>query len=477
MNLTIPDLSTEFSQVELGDYRRTCRLMCIADAVAGAPGAGIPRQTGTEAALEATYRFLNNQDVSPEDVLDGHLRMTAKRAVESGRVLVVHDTTKFTFGGEKLRSGLERSRGEQTQGFFSHFSFCLTDQGKPLGTIAMHAWARHGKSKTPRAYHLSQWAPDKEFLRWHDGVELAEERLQGHACEVVHVMDREGDCYELMADMLDNERRFVIRLSHDRRLSPGRTRDPVAKLFSDLECAPVVMQREIALGARTKKWSTDLKARHLPRTARSATLSIRAKTVEIFIGNGAPAHLLQSLRLNAVEVREVEPPGGEEPVLWRLISTEPIETVDQITAIVDIYRRRWTVEEFFKALKTGCQYEKLQLESAHSLLVALAINTAVAWRLLLLRWASREMPDAPAEAVLTGAQLAVLHRVGPKLRCPLPQHPTVLDALRVVARLGGHIKNNGPPGWLTLGRGFDKLLLLELGWLAAQPKEKRSDQS
>jgi hypothetical protein len=465
---TIPPLSEEFSQAELGDSRRTDRLMVMADAAAAAPGAGIPRQAGTEAALEATYRFLNNEDVGPEEVLDSHFRMTALRAAESGRVLVVHDTTKFTFGGEKLREGLARGSGEQTQGFFSHFSFCLTEDGKPLGTIALHSWARHAKSKTPRAYHLSQWAPDKEFARWHDGVDLAEERLHGHAREVVHVMDREGDCYELMADMLDRERRFVIRLCHDRRLAPGRATDAVAKLFDDLERAPVVMQREVALGARAKKWGTEANAKHPPRAARPATLSIRAKSVEIFIGNGAPAHLPQSLRLNAVEVREQEPPAGEEPVLWRIIATEPIETTDQIAAIVDIYRRRWTVEEFFKALKTGCQYEKLQLESAHALLVALAIHTAVAWRLLLLRWTSREMPEAPADTVLTAAQIAVLRRVGPKLHCPLPKHPTVLDALRAVARLGGHIKNNGAPGWLVLGRGFDKLLLLELGWLAAQ---------
>lgn len=464
----IPTLTEEFAKTELGDRRRTSRLQRIAEAGASAPGAGIPRQMETEAALEATYRFLNNDDVSPEEVLAGHVEMTARRAAEAGRVLVVHDTTKFTFGGEKLRDGLARSSDGGTQGFFGHFSICLTEQGKPLGTIALQAWARHSKSKVPRAYHLSQWAPDKEFARWHDGVDLAEERLHGHAREVIHVMDREGDCYELMADLLDNERRFVIRLSHDRRLEPGRAADPTANLFADLGRAPVVMQREVALGARAKRRNDVPREKNPPRAARLATLSIRAKGVEIFIGNGAPAHLPRSLRLNAIEVREEDPPAGEEPVLWRLISTEPIEMVEQIAAVVDIYRRRWMVEEFFKALKTGCQYEKLQLESARSLRVALSIYTAVAWRMLLMRWASREMPEAPAETVLTAAQLAVLRRVGPKLNCPLPSRPTVRDALRAVARLGGHVKNNGAPGWLLLGRGFDKLLLLEIGWLAAQ---------
>ncbi len=133
----------------------------------------------------------------------------------------------------------------------------------------------------------------------------------------------------------------------------------------------------------------------------------------------------------------------------------------------------WTVEEFFKALKTGCQYERRQLETADSLLNALAIFAPVAWRLLLLRHLARTEGSAPATAALTSSQLDVLRAVAKK---PLPVRPTARQAMLAVAALGGHLKSNGDPGWLVLGRGMHDLLLLELGWRAREEAE-RCDQS
>lgn len=146
-----------------------------------------------------------------------------------------------------------------------------------------------------------------------------------------------------------------------------------------------------------------------------------------------------------------------------------IETIEQVVAVVDAYRSRWQIEEFFKALKTGCQYEKLQLESGDALIKALAIYTAVAWRMLLTRWLDRNEPDAPAARVLTPAQLSVLIAYCKiKVKKPLLENPTVHDVLSAIAQLGGHIKNNGPPGWLVIGRGFDQLLTMEIGYLVAK---------
>ena len=140
-----------------------------------------------------------------------------------------------------------------------------------------------------------------------------------------------------------------------------------------------------------------------------------------------------------------------------------------IAFAVDCYRARWTIEEYFKALKTGCQFEKRQLESAHSLLNALAILAPVAWRLLLLRHLARAKERAPASDALTSKQLEVLRAVAKK---PLPSRPSARDAMLAVANLGGHIKSNGDPGWLVLGRGMHDLLLLEMGWRAREAAEK-----
>jgi hypothetical protein len=161
-------------------------------------------------------------------------------------------------------------------------------------------------------------------------------------------------------------------------------------------------------------------------------------------------------------VIERDTPEGQDPVDWMLYTTEPIDTVADVLKIVDHYRSRWVIEEYFKALKTGCSYEKRQLGTRHALLNALALFIPIAWTLLLLRQQSRSADD-PGSA-LTEQQIQVLRAV---MKRPIPLSPSGRDLLLAVAALGGHIKSNGDPGWLVLGRGFQKLLAYEVGWSAA----------
>ena len=179
-----------------------------------------------------------------------------------------------------------------------------------------------------------------------------------------------------------------------------------------------------------------------------------------------------TLKLSVIYVYERKPPRGEPAVEWFLLTNLPVTTPGEIAFAVDCYRGRWTIEEYFKALKTGCQYEKRQLESAHSLLNALAVLATVAWRLLLLRHLARHAPQRPATDVLMPAQIDVLQAIAKR---PIPKRPSVRDAMRAVAALGGHLPRNGDPGWLVLGRGMHDLLLIELGWQARGPT--RCDQS
>jgi len=167
------------------------------------------------------------------------------------------------------------------------------------------------------------------------------------------------------------------------------------------------------------------------------------------------------LDINIVRVWEMDPPQGEAPVEWVLFTSEPIDTASQVSQVVDWYRTRWVIEEYFKALKTGCAYEKRQLESREALENALALFLPIAWQLLRLRTLARDASDKPATEALPASQLAVLQRVA---RRPLPQRPTVRDVMLAVAALGGHLKRNGEPGWITLWRGYEELLTLTAGW-------------
>ncbi|WP_437608127.1 transposase [Sorangium sp. So ce834] len=180
-----------------------------------------------------------------------------------------------------------------------------------------------------------------------------------------------------------------------------------------------------------------------------------------------------TLSLQVVRVWELAPPPGEAPVEWVLLTNEPLESDEQLTQLVDWYRARWMVEEFFEALKTGCAYEKRQIEDLHGLRNVLALFAPIAWHPLLLRSEARRAPEQPASAVLTPTQLEVLRAFARK---PLPENTTARDAFLAIAALGGHLRRNGEPGWQTLGRGYEQLLILAQGWSAAKEAEK-CDQS
>ena len=460
-------LSDEFVNVELCDKRLKKRLMTIVDAAEKLPGASLPEQAGSSAALEGTYRFVENPRVSPESLLDAHVRHTVERAGQHPFVYVIHDTTEFKFGGQKRREGLGRLKSGNDQGFLGHFTACVAPSGEPLGTLGLYAWRREGKSKGRRSQQESQSDPNRESLRWIDSALQAGELLHDTS-NAIHLMDREGDSYELFAFLLDSGERFVIRLSHDRRREGGRSAPTMPKLFETLSNAPYLFEREVVLSERNNRKIGTKKATFPDRRKRLARLEVRATHQEIFIGNGSPAHLPPSLRLNFVEVREAYPPEGEEPVIWRLVTTESIDTEEDVAAIIDAYLTRWIIEEFFKALKTGCRYQQHQLESGRTLLVLLAIETAVAWRMLLLRWLAHNASDAPAEKVLNPAQLSLLLGLIRQKKRQTPDKITVSYILCEIATLGGYIKNNGPPGWLVLRRGFDQLYSMEKGWQLAQ---------
>lgn len=477
--IRLAPLSSEYSNVRLGDERLKRRLMQIADASEKTPNASIPVQSGSPAALEGTYRFIENDRVSAEALLDAHVQCTVERAQSYSHVYVIHDTTEFNFSGDEHREGLGWTHSRKQQGFFGHFTICVSPDSEPLGALGLYAWSRQGKSKGHRSQQVSQSDPDRESLRWIDSALLAGELLFNKT-DAIHLMDREGDSYELFAFLLDARQRFVIRLSHDRRRESGRVTNEMPKLFETLSDASYFFDREVMLSARKKRKGKPRKKAFPARARRMAHLEVRATSEEIFIGNGAPAYLPRSLNLNFVEVREANPPEGEEPVVWRLVTTESIDTKEQVAEIVDAYRKRWIIEEYFKAIKTGCRYQEHQLESSRTLLIFLAIEAAVAWRMLLARWMAHNAPDAPGEKILNSTQIVIITELAKQNRRKIPSKITVSYVLYVVAALGGHIKNNGPPGWLVLRRGFEELLSMERGWYLAQAANtypKRCDQS
>lgn len=460
------DLGREYAEAGLGDRRLDERLALIASRLAARPAASFPTASANDSELEATYRFLNNPRATPESILAPHVRETVRRCGDATRLVVAHDTSEFNFG-KTSRRDLARVGQGKSFGFYGHFALAV-DSGnearQPLGVLGFLVHRRTGKRKGDRAGGKElQLDPTNERLRWHALVEDVEEVLREQ--RPIHVMDREGDSYKLLANLIRAGSRFVVRINAITR--PLRGTD---ERFSDaLKRAPVVAKRVVPISERGRSSMPTYRRTYPPRRGRDATLHVSAGQVVIARPDSANRTPERELTLNFVRVFEPKPPRGEQPIEWRLWTKEPVETEQQILAIVDDYRCRWRIEEFFKALKTGCGVESRQLETHRALVNALALLAPIAWRLLQLRSVGAEEVERPAAAVLTPVQLVCLSGALRKRgRPPLPPKPTARDALHGVAALGGHLARNGDPGWLVLGRGLDDLLKIELGYTLAK---------
>lgn len=461
-------IAEEFSEAQLGDVRRERRLVRIAEKVAQAPSVGFPRIVSDDSELEGVYRFFSNDKIAFEDVIKPHVDATWRRMRDAADpVLVVHDTTDLSFGGLSQREGLGHTHGNR-QGFLLHVAFAVMpgEERLPLGTCALLRRIRTESKGSSRKKTREMWRdPDRESLRWGQLVEQVEALRDGVEC--IHLMDREGDSFDLFALLLRNNARFIVRGYHDRALTQGR-------LTQRLEALNPKVYREIEVSARPDDGRRRASQKtHPPRRGRLARVAIAATTVTVSRPRSSAHTPERELSLNVVRVWETSSPKGEPSVSWVLYTSEPIDTKEQLLSIVDHYRSRWIVEEFFKALKTGCSIEKRQLESYRGLSLVLAVFLPVAWRMLLARSLSRKIPNAPATSVATKVQLELLRH---KLK--LQHLPDTAEAATLaIAKLGGHLKRNGAPGWLTLGRGFESLLLMEAGWRAAMEASQRSDQS
>jgi len=248
-------------------------------------------------------------------------------------------------------------------------------------------------------------------------------------------------------------------MTHDRSLIEGEE-----SLFEKIDKQKWVSEREVSLSKR-KKANHPRKSKAYPeRKSRLAKLSFCSTEVELKRPKNLTIRFPSSLKVSVVFVKELDPPADCAAVEWRLYTLEPIKTESEILRVVDIYRSRWLIEEYFKAIKTGCRYEKRQLESYYSLINALTVFIPIAWRLLLLRSMERLEPTNKAINIMDPQEIDILRAISKK---PFPQNPSIAEVLSCIAKLGGHIKNNGPPGWLVLWRGYQKFLAFEAGWKAA----------
>lgn len=446
-----------FDSLDLGDPRREKRLRKTATNLAKRPASSMPEAMETEADLEGAYRLANNSSVDPKVLFEALVKSTARRAEVAGDVLVIHDTTTCGFPDTDPAEVGYLNTGKA--GFYVHSALVLdaTAWRRPLGVANVEINSRKSKSKP-----ASRPGQGSEFERWDRGVISSTESLLSGCRSICHVADREADSYAFLAAMVERGNRFVVRVTYNRLVrDPDDLAAQALPLRERVKTLTGMFEKDVPISRRKPARAPYINKVHPPRERRTANLSFAATSVVLNAPNYVKAP--KTLQLNVVHVIEPEPPEGVEPVEWLLFTTLPVDTAEQVATVVDNYRARWTIEEFHKALKTGCAYEEREFETLHALLVILAISIPIACEILWLRSVARQQPHAPATVVLTERQLLVLRQFGSR---KLPDEPTARDALWAVAGLGGHLKRNGEPGWLVLYRGMQTLMTYEAGYEA-----------
>jgi hypothetical protein len=308
-------ITLEFAELDLGDPRRTRRVVEFVAAMARHPQQTLPSALGTEAALEGAYRLLNNANIDFDDLLAEHRDRTVDRARAAGEVLVLHDTTACSFDHADPREIGYLPTGKA--GLFAHVSLVVDAKRhrRPLGVVHVEPYWRAGKSgRGSRKRHISgkeaaSWA-NRESERWARGVQKCHEQLDG--CPATHVMDREGDKYELFAHMREREQRFVVRLRGDRRL---HAEYDVQSLLDVVQKQPISLTREVRISRRKAPTAPRARLQTPERPARSASLSITSAAVVLRRPNSLPLSHVSELPINVVHVRELDPPVGQDPNL------------------------------------------------------------------------------------------------------------------------------------------------------------------
>jgi len=471
------DLVEEMQSLDLGDTRRSARMLQAIAAMAQAPSGSLASMTESEADLEAMYRLFRNPKYTWEDVLRPHIHCTMQRA-RGARVIAVHDTSSFRVEDDAdLGSYLNTGK----QGFLAHVSLLIEEGGVnvPLGVAGVELLMRpkeQRRTKTQAGRKMSGSATSKlqgrEFLRWWRGVESVNNRIE-QVEELTHVMDRECDSYELLSQMVQSGSRFVVRMCKNRNARRADEDDPWEALRTVLEQAERTrIVREVQLSKRVAKTAPGANRAAPPRETRLATLEMAHVRIEL----KKPRYLSESdgwpatLPINVVRVYEPQCPEDQEPVEWILLTNLPTDAESSVERVVDTYRLRWLIEEYFKVHKTGCGYRTRRLTNPQSILNTFAACVPIAWKALALRHLAQDAQQ-PAERVLSASELQVLQAKAKSMGLTLPPAPTAAEALATVAQIGGHRRSKGPPGWMIIARGLEKLHNLAEGWALARGLE------
>jgi hypothetical protein len=442
----------ELGDVDLGDGRLNKRLVILAQTFYARPQANIPQACQTRAETKGAYRFLDHPETSLEAILEPHYQATVARMSGENVVLAVQDTTSLNYTAHPATENLGPmgSRKDRAIGLLVHDTMAFNQEGTPLGLLDVQCWARAEADFGKKKRRFSLPIEEKESNKWLVSFrKVAEAQKQCPQSMVVSVGDREADIYELFELALSDPSgpKLLIRAEQDRLLAEGQ-----AHLWERMA------QQE----------ASGIQELHVPRQknrpARVAQLEVRFAKVTLRSPKNKKRR--RELTLWAVWAREAQTPPKGERIEWMLLTTLPVGTFEEAIEKLAWYTIRWGIEVYHRTLKSGCKVEERQLGHADRIETCLGIDMVVAWRIFHLAKLGRETPDVACTVFFEEAEWKAL--VAHITQNPnSPDHPpTLREAIRMLASLGGFLgrKGDGEPGTKSLWLGLQRLDDLASMW-------------
>lgn len=471
-------IEQEFATAELGDKRLNQRMKLIMKRLIETPMLSIKSSFRGWAEVMAAYRFFNNSKTRVETILEPHRDATLLRVKEHKRVLLVQDTTELDYSLKKRLEGTGPLSTVDRQGFFAHNHLVITPERLTLGVWNTNIYARDEKEHGKAAERANKPIKEKESYRWLEGYldacALAEAAPD---TEVISCSDREGDIYEVFAEWQKRLTEgkiaapWLVRCNQNRRLSKEKSSDedpdaPNYRKILEQVGAAVVLGTKTVLIKAAEQYKKDKAGnrRMVTRSARTATLEVRATTVTLR-PPFRKQNKLPELSFQVVMCTEKDPPENEEPIEWALLTSLPVADFHAANEIIELYMARWEIEVFHRVLKTGCKVEELQLKNDERTKVAIALYMVVAWRILYMMKLGRECPDLPCDVVFEEDEWQSLYFMcyGEKA---LKKVPPLGEFVTKVAEFGGFLARNsdGLPGPQAIWQGMARMRDFTLAW-------------
>jgi hypothetical protein len=360
-----------FSDAKLGDRRKTRRLVRIASNTIQSPGASfVANCNGSLAEIEGTYRWMENDSIDHEEIIKAGCRSSSRWLDETeGDILAAADTSNLCYRHSvkeelgPLRHGAKGGTG--MRGLLVHSTvFQSVRTGETLGLGDQVYWRRLDSEQGKKHKRKERDYEQKESYKWEFSISRVAERFVEYLKRIIFVLDRESDIYELLMYLIGNDLRYVVRSSWNRTLS-----DSEKGLFEKISTSPLLGR--VLLSVPQKGG----------RQHRNAKLEIRSCTLTLSPPGGNQS--LPPLQLNVVQVKENV---ASDPISWTLLTSEPVETFEQVLYVLRCYGLRWKVEDFHKIWKTGgTNVEGLRLQSEGAILRAATLLAFVAVRIAQLR--------------------------------------------------------------------------------------------